>query len=196
MDKGTRGARLARNKVDDSALKGEQSKESTYLDPASDSGSGEQKMINGILHITISQTYTFAGITHTENKLVPADSAEARLFLSTHPESQLPPTNGLNSSPSTSQATTATTPQNTSLRRPLKRASNFDAGPLQANTKAQKMNTLDKSRLDWAGFVDKEGIKDDLDRQGKGGGYVDRQAFLGRVGERRQGIWKEGMKKK
>lgn len=40
--------------------------------------------------------------------------------------------------------------------------------------------------------MDKEGIKEDLERQGKGGGYIDRQSFLGRVEERREGVWKEG----
>ena len=191
----TTGVPLGRHKVDGLVLEDEQGKKSPCLAPVPDSGTGEKKMINGILYITISQTYTFAGITHTENKLVPADSAEARLFLSTHPEFQIPPTNSTNSPPPPSQATRAVT-QKAQFRRPLKRASNYDSGLLHPNTKAQKMNTLDKSRLDWAGFVDKEGIKEELDRQGKGGGYVDRQAFLGRVDERRDGLLKEGLKKK
>ena len=191
----TMGVSLGRNKVDGLVLEDEQGKISPCLEPVSDSGTGEKKMINGIMYITISQTYTFAGITHTENKLVPADSAEARLFLSTHPEFQIPPTNSSNPPPPPSQATVAVT-QKVQFRRPLKRASNYDSGLLHPNSKAQKMNTLDKSRLDWAGFVDKEGIKDELDRQGKGGGYVDRQAFLGRVDERREGLLKECLKKK
>lgn len=194
MGTGTRGGK--KSKVDDLALEGEQGKKSARLGPDSDSGgTSEKKMINGVLHITISQTYTFAGKTHTENKLVPADSAEARLYLSTHAESQSPPAHSLDS-PTRARTATATAPQKTPIRRPLKRASNFDSGSLHANAKAQKMNTLDKSKLDWAGFVDQEGIKDELDRQGKGGGYVDRQAFLGRVDERREGLWREGLKKK
>lgn len=141
---------------------------------------GERTIINGLPHITISHTYTFAGTTTTTTKLVPLDSAEARFFLSSNPISSTPPPT------TTSLATTKPT-----LRRPLKRTSAFDSGPTAAS-KAKKINTLEKSRLDWAGFVDKEGIKEDLERQGKGGGYIDRQSFLGRVEERREGVWKEG----
>ncbi|KAF8419306.1 SWR1-complex protein 5, partial [Tirmania nivea] len=136
---------------------------------------GERTIINGLPHITISHTYTFAGITTTTTKLVPLDSAEARLFLSSHPTS----------STTTTTTATATATTKPSLRRPLKRTSAFDSGPTAAS-KAKKINTLEKSRLDWAGFVDKEGIKEDLERQGKGGGYIDRQSFLGRVEERRE----------
>ena len=144
---------------------------------------GERTIINGLPHITISHTYTFAGTTTTATKLVPLDSAEAQLFLSSHP------TPSTKITTTTSPVTTNTTKP--SLRRPLKRTSAFDSGPTAAS-KAKKINTLEKSRLDWAGFVDKEGIKDDLEKQGKGGGYIDRQSFLGRVEERREGRWKEG----
>jgi len=48
-----------------------------------------------------------------------------------------------------------------------------------------KLTTLEKSRLDWAGYVDKAGIGDELDKQKKGGaGYLDRKDFLGRVEHR------------
>lgn len=149
---------------------------------------GEQTIINGLPHITISHTYTFAGTTTTTTKLVPLDSAEARLFLSSSATSSNPQT----TTTSTTSPATATTTKPT-LRRPLKRTSAFDSG-LTVASKAKKINTLEKSRLDWAGFVDKEGIKEDLERQGKGGGYIDRQSFLGRVEERREGVWKEGAK--
>ncbi len=47
---------------------------------------------------------------------------------------------------------------------------------------ATKLNTIEKSKLDWAGFVDKEGIKDDLDGHSRAkDGYLDRMGFLGRV---------------
>ena len=58
------------------------------------------------------------------------------------------------------------------------------------------MNTLEKSRLDWAGFVDNEGIGDELQKWNKGDkGYLDRQAFLGRVEQNRDEVWKQGAKK-
>ncbi|OJD34556.1 swr1p complex component [Diplodia corticola] len=53
--------------------------------------------------------------------------------------------------------------------------------------KAQKLNTVDKSRLDWAGYVDKEGIADELDEYGRAKeGYLGRMDFLNRVDERRE----------
>lgn len=47
---------------------------------------------------------------------------------------------------------------------------------------AKKLNTVEKSKMDWAGFVDKEGIKDELETAGKAkGSYIERQNFLSRV---------------
>ena len=42
--------------------------------------------------------------------------------------------------------------------------------------KAQKLNVVDKSRLDWTGFVNKEGIAEELDTHGK-----TKEAYLGRM---------------
>ncbi|CAI6336540.1 unnamed protein product [Periconia digitata] len=42
--------------------------------------------------------------------------------------------------------------------------------------KAQKLNVVDKSRMDWTGFVDKEGIGEELDTHGK-----TKEAYLGRM---------------
>lgn len=136
--------------------------------------------------VTISRTYTFAGTTHTEHKTVPKSSQEAQTYLS-----------------SAAAAPTTATPAPNPTRRPppKKRASVFDAAaaarkPVAAQQPA-KMNTLEKSRLDWAGFVDKEGIGEELKKHTKGDkAYLDRQAFLGRVEEKRDKTWKEGQKKK
>lgn len=140
--------------------------------------------------VTISRTYTFAGTTHTELKTVPRSSQEARTYLS-------------NLSATSSSAVT-TPPVDPTLppRRPppKKRASIFDAAaaarkPAMAAS-AQKLNTLEKSRLDWAGFVDKEGISEELKKHTRGDkAYLDRQAFLGRVEENRDRVWKERQKK-
>ncbi|KAF8542891.1 bucentaur or craniofacial development-domain-containing protein [Trichophaea hybrida] len=116
--------------------------------------------------VSITHTYEFAGKTITEEKLVPASSETARVHLSS------------SASP--------------------KRASAFDSAAASRGKAAQptKINTLEKSRLDWAGFVDKEGIGDDLKKWNKGDkGYLDRQAFLGRVDENRDRQWKEANKK-
>ena len=57
---------------------------------------------------------------------------------------------------------------------------------MTATHKPAKLNVLEKSRLDWAGFVDKEGISDELKQHNKDG-YVERQEFLRRSDDRRQG---------
>ncbi|KAK6353161.1 swr complex subunit [Orbilia brochopaga] len=123
--------------------------------------------------ITIKRTYEFAGETVTEEKQVPANSFEARAYLSSLQT-------GVTPSASTS------TPAKP-LRRPMRKASKFDPGiGGGAAKKATKLNSLEKSRLDWAGFVDKEGIGEELDRKRREGGdsYLERQDFLGRVGHR------------
>jgi hypothetical protein len=53
--------------------------------------------------------------------------------------------------------------------------------------KAQKLNVVDKSRLDWTGFVDKEGIAEELDVHGKTKeAYLGRMEFLAGVEARRE----------
>lgn len=52
---------------------------------------------------------------------------------------------------------------------------------------APKLNTIEKSKMDWAGYVDREGIKEELDGAGKAKeGYLGRMDFLGRVDEMRE----------
>jgi hypothetical protein len=53
--------------------------------------------------------------------------------------------------------------------------------------KAQKLNVVDKSRMDWTGFVDKEGIAEELDTHGKTKeAYLGRMEFLAGVESRRE----------
>ncbi|KAI9675757.1 MAG: hypothetical protein M1817_001124 [Caeruleum heppii] len=132
----------------------------------------------------IKRTYKFAGETVTEEKLVPKDSAEARLYL----ESQNQP--ALSGKPA--------------VRRPKKRSSMFDPNPAGAAngastsagaTKGPKLNTIEKSKLDWAGFVDKEGIAEELDDHSRAkDGYLGRMDFLGRVEANRAEEMKQGRK--
>lgn len=65
------------------------------------------------------------------------------------------------------------------------------AAPLEATKakpeKAQKLNVVDKSRLDWTGFVDKEGIAEELNKHGKTKeAYLGRMDFLAGVEARRE----------
>jgi len=141
--------------------------------------------------ITIKRTYNFAGKVHVEEKTIPRDSAEARLWL----ESQ--------SGEDVNQLKTNT---QTKPKRPTKklRRSMFEPvlesifpsrtdlhfGTNRAQGErlmkealnAKKLNTVEKSKMDWAGFVDKEGIKDELETAGKAkSSYIERQNFLSRV---------------
>lgn len=53
--------------------------------------------------------------------------------------------------------------------------------------KVKKLNVVDKTRLDWTGFVDKEGIANDLDEYGKGKkNFRDQQEFLANVEAREE----------
>ncbi|KAL2074955.1 hypothetical protein VTL71DRAFT_8735 [Oculimacula yallundae] len=145
--------------------------------------------------IMIKRSYNFAGKVHTEQKLVPRNSAEAKLFLATNaPVSEAPEPVG-------------TDPEDTLFtkpKRPLKKArrsifepvielplrtdlyfgtrKQSDITLVGGQTKVKKFNTVEKSAMDWAGFVDKEGIADELDAAGKSkGAYKARQEFLARV---------------
>ncbi|KAL9596083.1 MAG: hypothetical protein Q9219_006031 [cf. Caloplaca sp. 3 TL-2023] len=137
--------------------------------------------------ISIKRTYEFAGETITEEKIVPKSSAEARLYLQSQASSPSP-ISPIGGKP---------------LRRPKKRPSMFEPNPdgivkgLPATpNKGPKLNTIEKSKLDWASHVDKEGLKEELDVAGKAkGGYMDRMEFLGRSEAKREEDMKNARKK-
>jgi len=122
--------------------------------------------------ITIKRTYEFAGKIHSEEKVVLKDSEEARTYLDSLQE------------PKTIQPSKRAPPK--------KRQSAIEA--VSAKKKAPKLNTLEKSKLDWAGFVDREGISSDLKQHNKDG-YMEKQDFLRRTEERRYQDIKDAQKK-
>lgn len=149
--------------------------------------------------IMIKRTYTFAGKVHTEQKLVPRNSAEAKLYLSSLPDPSNAPQG---------PAEEETPSPFIKPKRPVKKARRSIFEPIPADGwpkrhdlflgerreesgvgltrlvggKEKKLNTVEKSAMDWAGFVDKEGIKDELDAAGKSkGAYKARQEFLVRI---------------
>ncbi|KAI9889897.1 MAG: swr complex subunit [Vezdaea aestivalis] len=146
--------------------------------------------------ITISRTYMFAGKTTIETKVVPKSSAEAKLWLAEQATKSSPTIPG-----SENPTAAGLTKTNLPLRRPLARKSMFDddapapstlvlssaAARKQAELKAGKLTTVEKSKLDWAGYVDQEGIGEELGDARKGKeGYMGRMDFLGRVEDRRE----------
>lgn len=141
--------------------------------------------------IKIKRTYKFAGEVITEEKLVPKDSAEAKLYLS---QSKDKPVDDAEAEDAASKNS------GLKLRRPLRKYSRFDPNPPDAikkswekqptaaeadsnkQVKGPKLNTVEKSRLDWAEYVDQAGIKDELNVHSKAKeGYLGRMEFLSRV---------------
>lgn len=133
--------------------------------------------------IRIKRTYNFAGRVHTEEKVVARDSAEAKLYLA--------------SQEGEASAGADVSPTKRATRKAFRSAFEpiLDNGPgrkdlnlglaarIQAGKEAQakKLNTVEKSRMDWAGYVDKEGIKDELELASKSkDSYAARQDFLAR----------------
>ena len=159
--------------------------------------------------ITIKRTYKFAGETITEEKTVSKSSAEARLYLQTTQQQSSPSDRN---SPQTTTGTTSKPAAATPLRRPKKRISMFEPPPpsssegggVNATDKRKgpgpgpKLNTIEKSKLDWAGYVDQEGIKDELDVAEKSkDGYLAKRDFLDRVDTKRDlEIWSGNAKQR
>lgn len=153
--------------------------------------------------VRIRRTYNFAGKTHTEEKMVPRDSAEARLYFeSEEGRKSANAAGGADSLPEgrvTKRAFRSafepvfaivdpTAAAGAGARRTdlnLSVAARLQAG--REGQAARKLNTVEKSRMDWAGFVDREGIKDELDMAGRAkDSYAARQDFLARSEARRE----------
>lgn len=107
-------------------------------------------------YITIKRTIKFAGKVTHEEKRVLASSAEGKAYLKEQQE-----------------------PVRPAKKQPPRKRKSSLLEELESG-KAKKINTLEKSRLDWLGFVDKEGIREDLTKHNKGG-YLHKQDFLSRV---------------
>ncbi|KAF4991187.1 hypothetical protein FGRMN_7992 [Fusarium graminum] len=128
--------------------------------------------------IRIKRTYNFAGRVHTEEKLVPRDSAEAKLYLAS--QGQDVPSDGPQKRITRKAFRSVFEPQmdlqpnRSDLN--LGMAARIKAGK---EAQAKKLNVVEKSRMDWAGYVDKEGIKDELELAGKSkDSYMAREDFL------------------
>ncbi|CAI4211784.1 unnamed protein product [Parascedosporium putredinis] len=150
----------------------------------------EDTAVNPPAMIRIKRKYNFAGKVHTEEKLVPRDSAEAKLYLASQGGDTLPE-DDTSAGPSKRAPRKAFRSAFEPVLEPLQRRGDLNLGMaarLEARESgAKKLNTVEKSRMDWAGFVDKEGIKDDLELAGKSkGSYAERQDFLARSEARRE----------
>ncbi|KAL2220587.1 Swr1p complex component [Thermoascus aurantiacus ATCC 26904] len=202
-DSGLLPSQLGKEKDDTPA--GEENKE-TNGEAEQQGQKPQQPVLPGEEMIKIKRTYKFAGEVITEEKLVPKDSAEAKLYLSSN-EANVETVTTTNADDP--EAKDKSTPK---LRRPLRRISRFDPNPAgfikrswekqptgdaaaannnNNNTdtpaKGPKLNTVEKSRLDWAAYVDQEGLKEELEVHSKAKeGYLGRMDFLSRVEAKRE----------
>lgn len=158
--------------------------------------------------ITINQTYEFAGQTVSEEKRVHRDSAEAKLYLSKHSDKAPDtPTMKLSESglalrrplkrasmfePNPTGEVKGLPAHKQRLRQPsradvLAQQKRLDEEAKSRGDKATRLNTVQKSKLDWATHVDAEGLKDELaeyDRSKQG--YMGKMDFLQDVQGRRE----------
>ncbi|ROT35676.1 BCNT-domain-containing protein [Sodiomyces alkalinus F11] len=153
--------------------------------------------------IRIKRTYNFAGKVHTEVKLVPRDSAEAKLYLASQKDAAAetaedddtaaPPQRTLKKAfRSAFEPVLEQTAAASSARSDLNLGVSERMKAREDAVRAKKLNTVEKSRMDWAGYVDREGLKDELELAGRSkGSYAERQDFLSRSEARREeGAWK------
>lgn len=86
----------------------------------------------------------------------------------------------------------AVTPKRLGPRKPRK---SLDA--MFATAKAKKLSTLDKSAMDWKEHVESsQDIKEDLEANRKGGGYLEKVEFLERVEQRTEAAREGGRKRR
>jgi hypothetical protein len=161
--------------------------------------------------IAISKTYTFAGQDTTEEKSIPRSLLDKYISNGWTPTSASPKALGASPKPKANTSkirhplrrpsrfdpnptgyvrTLAPEHQLTYPRATLARENLLMPPPeipSKGKEKTQKLNVVDKSRMDWTGFVDKEGIADELDTHGKTKeAYLGRMEFLAGVEARRE----------
>ncbi|EAT90199.1 SWR1-complex protein 5 [Parastagonospora nodorum] len=157
--------------------------------------------------IQIKKTYTFAGQDTTEEKSIPRSHLDkytsdgwTTLQEPTKPEKTKANTSKIRRplrrpsrfDPNPTGYVRALAPEHqlTYPRTTTSTTTRTDMPPPElpaAKAKAQKLNVVDKSRMDWTGFVDKEGIAEELDTHGKTKeAYLGRMEFLKEVEARRE----------
>ncbi|XP_068459582.1 craniofacial development protein 1 isoform X2 [Clinocottus analis] len=123
--------------------------------------------------VTITKVFDFAGEEVRVNKVVSADSKEAKIYLKSQ-ESKQEESGDEEEAPSPALPGTS-----------AKRAAGMSSILGRMASKKQKMSTLEKSKMDWDAFKSEEGITEELAIHNRGReGYVERKNFLERVDHR------------
>ena len=154
--------------------------------------------------ITIPHTYTFAGQTHTSTKIVQLSSKEAQAYLASKDKDPTATTGPALRRPLARKGLLDPNPQCLikGVARPPRSDLPTSIGGkgtkhLNAATKAKvweigkkkevKLNTVEKSKLDWEAEVERQGLREELEKAEKSGGsYLGRMEFLGRGDQLRE----------
>ncbi|CAG8726971.1 1241_t:CDS:2 [Cetraspora pellucida] len=164
------------------------------------------KLSNSDKMITISEVREFAGELITVQRQVYEDSEDAKAFLTSQTKNNnITQPNHMQDDSSSSKKTNLSinrisSPSDSSSSSSIKKSQSPIAsavsergkfgkpkstlGQLAAslNKKPKKLNTLEKSKIDWKKYVDKEGIADELKYHNKNG-FIEKQEFLQRTYE-------------
>ena len=154
--------------------------------------------------MTIPHTYTFAGQSHTSTKIVPTSSKEAQAYLASKDKDSTATTGPALRRPLARKGLLDPNPQcliKGAARPPRSDLPTSIGGQgtkhLNAATKAivweigkkkeVKLNTVEKSKLDWEAEVERQGLREELEKAEKSGGsYLGRMEFLGRGDQLRE----------
>ena len=150
--------------------------------------------------ITIPHIYVFAGEQHTSTKKVPISSPEAQAYLASKDKASATATgpplrrplarkNLLEPNPNLLIKGCEVSPRpdlptsiggkGTQHLGTNKKTSQWEIGK---DKKAKKLNTVEKSKLDWEAEVERQGIREELEKAEKSGAsYLGRREFLDRV---------------
>lgn len=127
--------------------------------------------------ILIKRDYKFAGEVVHEEKMVPISSPEAQEYLKSKRAKEAEDRLKAEANEQ-SRGLADDERDRRRLRRPLKRPPYLEQ--IIAGSLKPKLTTLEKSSLDWAAYVNKEGLTDELTLYNKDG-YLAKQDFLSRV---------------
>lgn len=133
---------------------------------------------------------------------VPEDSPDAKKWPIWRPQDETSQSASASSSAAEPTTTTvestasstpaAPTPSTGKRPGPRKPKTQLVELPGRGAAKAKKLTTLDKSAMDWKAHVqssEDNGLKDELEANRRGGGYLEKVEFLKRVEERKDAVF-------
>ncbi|KAI0031319.1 hypothetical protein K488DRAFT_86916 [Vararia minispora EC-137] len=154
--------------------------------------------------VKIKKTHRFAGEDVYEVVEVPDGSDDAKKWPLWDPTADVATstnTNATSSAPSLPHATASKLSPVASVKKPGRRKPKIQLGdiPSASSQKMKKITTLQKSAIDWRAHVDRHpdsDLKDELEANRRGGGYLDKVRFLDDVGDRRGRLLEESKGRK